>query len=144
MAFPSDDEIRTAAYYRWERRGGGHGRDGEDWRAAEQSLLLAKNYRIVAFYLLDDAERRVIGQPNRRVCRFCEQSPPRTTFTDPATALPAFLGAETLFALDQCDECRASFRHGIDRDLEAFSRPFRAGTAPLGSIIPTASIPIGA
>jgi hypothetical protein len=35
---PSEDEIRLRAYQRYLERGGEHGRDFDDWVAAEQEL----------------------------------------------------------------------------------------------------------
>jgi hypothetical protein len=37
-AAPSHEEIAEAAYHRYLQRGGGHGRDYEDWLEAESTL----------------------------------------------------------------------------------------------------------
>ncbi len=37
-ATPNDDEIARRAYQLYEARGGGHGRDVEDWLQAEREL----------------------------------------------------------------------------------------------------------
>src|SRR5262249_30735255 len=126
------EQIRQAAYHRWERRGGGHGRDLDDWTAAEQHLLFAMNYEVVAQYRLDGDPRK-IGDAGRRVCRFCEQAAPRATFSRPAPAVPEFLGHSSLQAFDQCDDCRALLAESLEPDFEAFVRPLLAGPAPRGT-----------
>jgi hypothetical protein len=40
---PTHDEIAEAAYHRYLNRGGGHGRDFDDWLEAEQELRLDKS-----------------------------------------------------------------------------------------------------
>ncbi len=132
---PNLEQIRKAAYHRWERRGYSHGHHHDDWLAAEQALLFALNYEVVAAY---PTGREVhLGRGGRRVCRFCEQAEPRTRFGEPAPALPACLGLDGLRALDQCDDCRALFRDGLDEALASFLERLRDDPAP-------ASIPIAA
>ncbi len=36
---PSEDDIRLRAYHRYLERGGGHGKDFDDWLKAKQDLL---------------------------------------------------------------------------------------------------------
>jgi len=38
----SEEEIRTAAYYRWLKRGGHHGKDMHDWIEAEKEIKTRK------------------------------------------------------------------------------------------------------
>ena len=35
---PTDDQVAQSAYFRWLNRGGGDGRDLEDWLEAEKNL----------------------------------------------------------------------------------------------------------
>src|SRR4051794_12410431 len=93
---PTLDQIRDAAYGRWERRGRCHGRDRDDWLRAEQDLPYTLNYSIVA-RIGPGPPPGVLGNGNGkghdqgtnaarsgtatpRVCRFCEQSAPRARF----------------------------------------------------------------
>ena len=138
--FPSPEQIRMAAYFRWQRGGGHHGRDQGDWAAAEQDLLFALNYRVVAHHRLDDPAEHRIGDGRRKVCRFCEQSAPRTAFSGPHRTIPEALGNTSLLSCDTCDECRASFARGIEAEFVAFARPFLGG--PARPIAP--GMPIGA
>ncbi len=118
--FPSTEQIGVAAYYRWQRRAGQHGHDQDDWSAAEQDLLYALNYRVIASYRLDSMAIRYLGDPDHRVCRFCGLAEPQTTLAEPVPALPAFLGNRSLRALDQCGECHDLLGPGADAELEAF------------------------
>jgi hypothetical protein len=129
---PSHAEIEKAAYDRWSRRGGRHGGHVADWLAAEQDLLFARNYEVVASYRLDDHVPQVLRR-GRRVCRYCEQAPPRTGFAGPARAVPEALGNRSLFVDDECDECHALFAAAIDVETGAFAREVLAGTAPGGA-----------
>ena len=133
---PPEDQVRQAAYDRWLRRGGGHGRHLDDWLAAEQELFLAANYRLVAHYRLDGDAAPLLGR-GRTVCRYCEQAPPRTSFSGPSRPLPESLGNRCLFVADECDECRALFGAAVEGELEAFVRACLAGAAP-------ASVPVAA
>lgn len=117
--FPTPEQIRIAAYDRWLRRGRAHGHDCEDWAAAEQDLLFALNYQVIAHYRLDESEPRSVGRRQPRVCRFCEQAAPRARFTDPIRPIPEELGNQSLQALDECDDCHAQFAEGA---LDSFLR----------------------
>lgn len=118
--FPTDEQIAVAAYHRWHRGGAGHGADVDDWTAAEQDLLFALNYEVVGQYRLDEPEPRLIGDGGRRVCRFCEQSAPQTTFAPSVPAVPATAGNRSLRSLDECDECHALFDESLGADLASF------------------------
>lgn len=125
--FPTPDQIQLASYHRWQRGGGGHGHDLDDWVAAEQDLLFALNYEVISHYRLDGESKQFFGDRSRRVCRFCEQAAPRATFADSAPAIPESLGNRSLFAFDECEECRIAFEEAFGDEFEEFSRPFRAG-----------------
>lgn len=130
--FPTTDQIRTAAYLRWERRGLAHGRDLDDWTAAEQDLLFALNYRLIAHHKLDAGEPTYLGRRSPRVCRFCEGSPPRSEFADAVRPIPQALGNQSLMVLDECDECHMRFSELIVTDFERFILPYMTGKASPG------------
>jgi hypothetical protein len=125
--YPTQDEIQRAAYLRWLARGGSHGHDRDDWWAAEQDLLFALNYRVIARYRLDAEQPHCLGNAARRVCRFCEQSAPRTTFSSPRRVLPAFAGGAALLTDEECDECHDAYRENLEPELERFLRPLVSG-----------------
>lgn len=125
MLYPSFDQIQHAAYSRWERRGHHHGRHRDDWLAAEQALLFALNYQVVAHYALDGGARMVLGDPARPICRSCERTAPYATFRGPAPVVPEALGNATLFTSEECDECRASFGEEIEPALAGFVAAMR-------------------
>ncbi len=58
---PTVDDVKEAAYDRWERRGWTHGGDRDDWLAAEKELTFHANYSTVVEAALDGPERRVLG-----------------------------------------------------------------------------------
>jgi hypothetical protein len=126
---PTAEQIRIAAYSRWEARDRVHGSDRADWLAAERQQRFALNYRVVVADRLDATAPRTIGDPGRRRCRFCGQATPRTTF--PEAGSPVFseyLGGCGPISFDQCEECRGQFDDGIDVAFERFLRPHRDGS----------------
>jgi hypothetical protein len=133
--FPTSDQIRDAAYDRWRRRGGGHGRDRDDWLRAEQDLLFAGNYVVVARVgpgpsAYNGAVRD--GRPGPRTCRYCEQSAPRVRFSriDGRAALLCDDRTLTVSVPDECDDCRQHFDECFGADLSRFIRTIRAGKEP--------------
>lgn len=124
---PRFDQIERAAYDRWLRRGCVHGHDREDWFAAEQDMLFALNYEVVACHRLDGASRRYVGSRSRRVCRFCERAAPAASFADGRLALPDFVGNSALATFEECDECHEHLAEEIDAELERFLARWRAG-----------------
>jgi hypothetical protein len=147
---PSHDHIERTAYHRWERRGGGHGLDREDWLAAENDLYFALSYRWVARYRLShesDSQPIWLGkdvalEPRRlRTCRFCERAEPDAEFAAPL-ALPRLLGDNTLRAWDQCADCRALWDKTYAAPFDAFAGPLVGREPRLPSV--GATIPIAA
>jgi hypothetical protein len=141
---PSTDQIAISAYHRWLRRGGGHGHDRDDWIAAEQDLSFALNYETIARYSLTGSAERVLGDPTRQRCRFCEQPIPRTCIESAPRLVPRLLAETTLVVGDECDACDLQFREDLAEPFEAFARPLlgRAATGELSR--PRSSIPVPA
>jgi hypothetical protein len=143
---PSQEQVERAAYERWERRGGFHGGDHEDWVAAELDVFFALNYQSIAEYHFSQDGPRVIGSERRPRCRFCEQSPPRATFSFVRRALPEEVGNFSLSTREICDECADQFSRTIDQDFLRFwesleglrtgTGSFRELRAPTGLTIP--------
>lgn len=137
---PTSEQIAVAAYYRWERRQFAHGRHDKDWLVAEQELTFAANYEVVARYRLDGVGSRHLGDEDDLQCRLCERTAPRATFSAPRLAVPAVLGNESLFTLEECDDCRAQYVESVGGDLDRFVRAIRLG----GFEAPRAFVPIAA
>lgn len=132
---PSISQIELAAYNRWIHRGAVHGWHECDWIEAEHALLFELNYDVVFDSRHDAAARRpesaarfTRSQP-RRICRFCEQAEPRTSFSAPTPALPQLTGLPTLFTPSLCDECASEFSGTIDTELSQFLVTLLAGSA---------------
>ena len=132
--YPSCEQVQVAAYHRWKRRGADHGADLDDWMAAEQGLLFALNYRVVASHRLVASVPTMPTAGGRRICRFCEQTSPQAAFTDPIHAIPQFLCNHSLLAENECDECHAQFKESLEPDFEWFSRPYRTGRASINGL----------
>jgi hypothetical protein len=131
---PTAEQIQWAAYFRWKRRNGEHGRDRDDWLASEQDLLFTRNYEVVARFQLDREGAQFVGNKERRRCRFCELAPPQASFKAIPPVIPEYLGNKALFAYDQCDECQGSFAEMIEGDLKSFTRRFlRGGPESIGN-----------
>ncbi|MDB5349801.1 MAG: hypothetical protein JWN86_1048 [Planctomycetota bacterium] len=126
---PTIDQIRTAAYGRWERRGRVHGFDRADWNAAEKQQILFVNYRVLTADRLDSEAPRAIGDPSRRRCRFCRQATPRAEFSSRVRIIPDYLGPGSPVAFDQCQECASHFSETVDPGLAQFVRPFLVGSS---------------
>ena len=137
---PTSEQIAVAAYYRWERRNYAHDRHAHDWLAAEQELIFAANYEVVARYRLDGVGPRNLGDEDELRCRLCERTAPRAEFSEPRLAVPAVLGNESLFTLEECDDCHAQYIESVGGDLDRFVRAIRLG----GYEAPRAYVPIAA
>jgi hypothetical protein len=124
---PSPEQIGVAAYHRWQRRGHQHGRHDQDWLAAEQELLFALNYELIASYRLDGVAPRSLGDEDDRRCRFCEATAPRATFEAPRPALPASLGNESLYSFEVCDDCHVQHLESVGTHLDRFVAAIRRG-----------------
>ncbi|HEU5117330.1 MAG TPA: DUF2934 domain-containing protein, partial [Isosphaeraceae bacterium] len=123
---PSSEQVRLHAYFRWEKRGHGHGCHLDDWVVAEQALLFSMNYEVLAHHALDGETSTRVGRSHPRVCRFCEQAEPRTQF---APVVPVVSGSN-LEALDQCEECQAQFLQSLDEALGEFLQNVARGVVP--------------
>jgi hypothetical protein len=129
---PDQDDIRLAAYHRWERLGRRLGLDQEDWFESEVDLLFKLNYHILFACKLDVGEKIYIGDPSSRRCRYCGGTAPTASFRKEAHALPELVGNRVLIALDECDCCNEFFGRTLEDHLSKFTLPFRAGLAISG------------
>lgn len=122
--WPTVEEVRTAAYHRWQRRGGVHGFDRHDWQAAEDDLLFRRNYCVLARRRLDGV---VTPQPGvrGRHCRFCERGEPQAAFGRVALPVAGLPGLSGLLGGVECDECGETTR-SMAEEFARFARPFRA------------------
>jgi hypothetical protein len=143
---PSREQIQQAAYHRWERRGRFDGGDRDDWAAAELDVTFGLNYKTVVEHSLGEPKRRVLGDPRRPSCRFCEQSPPRATFSADRPVVPEVVGNRSLFTRELCDECAEQLAGALDDEFLRFwtdLETIRAGApsyrdlrAPAGITLP--------
>jgi hypothetical protein len=116
---PEIEQVRQAAYHRWVRRGRPHACDREDWFAAEDALTFALNYQTIAAYSLDDVPVKILGDQQRRYCRFCERTDGQVAFGPPMELLAGGC-SPTLCTAAVCNECRTAFRDVQAARLERF------------------------
>jgi hypothetical protein len=124
---PTNGQIGVAAYHRWERRAREHGHHADDWLAAEQELLFALNYELIASYRLDGVPPRHLGPEDARRCRFCEATAPRATFAAARLAVSAALGNASLLSFEVCDDCHAQYGKSVGTHLDRFVEAVRRG-----------------
>jgi hypothetical protein len=124
--FPTCDQVQRAAYERWLRRGRIHGRDREDWYAAEKELAFVLNYQMIAEYPLGSGDRLILGDRPLRRCRFCERTSVQAAFGSPHPAVPGLLGHGSLLTHAICDECQADCRESLDEDFRTVWSALRA------------------
>jgi hypothetical protein len=109
LMLPNRDQIERVAYDRWLRRDQAHGRDRDDWVAAENELTFVLNYRVLVDYQLDLPNPIILGDLPARRCRLCERTSRHTSFS---AARPVVQGAGemSLLSAEICDECQADCR----------------------------------
>ncbi len=136
---PTFQQIGEAAYYRWQRRGFEHGRHEVDWLSAEQELLFALNYQLIANHRLDGLPSRFLGREANPRCRFCEGSAPRASFTEPRLVLPRSLGNTSLFSHEICDDCESLHQESVGDHLDEFIKSINQGEGEVKSFEPVAA-----
>ncbi len=114
---PTVDDIRRAAYERWERRAWAHGGDRDDWYAAEKELTFHGHYQTIARYALDGPERIVLGNAAARRCRFCERTSRQVDFGAPR---PVIDGRDALLTAEICRDCQSDWRDGLAGEFRQF------------------------
>jgi Protein of unknown function (DUF2934) len=114
---PTFHEIQRAAYDRWERRGGNHGGDPDDWFAAETELTFFGHYRIIAEYAANGPRLRVLGDTPTRRCRFCERTSRQVDFGDPRPIVP---DSPSPLSAEVCQECRLDWGDALDDEFRRF------------------------
>ncbi len=125
---PTSQQIEVAAYHLWERQGRLHGRDREDWEAAEKLLIYNLNYEPIEEYGLWEPVPRVLGTQPLRVCRICERNSKRANF-GPATPVIPILPSSSLLSAQICQECQAECREPLMDDLARFWESLRSDKA---------------
>ena len=139
---PTPDQIQYAAYDRWQRRGCTHGRDREDWQAAEKELLFLLNYQIIAEYPLKSSSPLVLGKADPRRCRFCERSIEQVAFGPPRAVWAGISGTLTLLSAEICDNCQEEWKIPLDNELRSFWESLYAKCDGTNSHVPSGARPI--
>jgi Protein of unknown function (DUF2934) len=114
---PTFHEIQRAAYDRWERRGGNHGNDPDDWYAAETELTFLGHFRIIAEYAVNGPRPQVLGDAPTRRCRFCERTSRQVDFGDPRPIVP---DRPSPLTAEVCRDCRLDWGNALDDEFIRF------------------------
>src|SRR4051794_22987655 len=117
---PTSEQIQHAAYERWLRRGYSHGRDRDDWLAAEKELTFLLNYRTIAEYSLDTGDRSVVGRASSPRCRFCERTSSKLKSGPRPSVVPGNLGNAPPSTTEICEDCQGDWREPLDAEFRAF------------------------
>jgi len=84
-----------------------------------------QHYDSMVCHLHSNTDRRVLGDRENQVCRFCGKSRPEVRFRDRAHAIPESLGNRVLFTNYECDTCNRFFGETIENDFGKWSKPYR-------------------
>ncbi len=120
IVLPEEHEIRTAAYYNWLRRGGGHGHDKADWDLGEEAVFLDRNYTVITHHRLVQPQKEFLGPQTPRRCRFCGKAQPAASFRKEAHSLPELIGNKSIVSLYECDCCNDTFARAVEDHLAKF------------------------
>ena len=126
LMLPNRDQIERVAYDRWLRRDRAHGRDRDDWVAAENELTFVLNYRALVEYQLDRPKPMVLGDFAARRCRLCERTSRHATFSATRPVVQG-VGATSLLSAEICDECQADCRDPIAGHCQQLWKTLEAG-----------------
>jgi Protein of unknown function (DUF2934) len=114
--FPTEEQVRQAAFDRWRRRGWVHGFDREDWFAAQHELTFSQNYQSIVEYPLDVPGTLILSDRPARYCRFCERTAVHAAFGSARRVVDA--GRQTsLYTEAICDDCHSTFRAGLAQEF---------------------------
>lgn len=83
------------------------------------------HYDLLRTWLLRPGEKVVLGDKQKRRCRFCRKQAPVVTFRKVAHAIPEALGNKSIETTYECDNCNEKFGSGIENDLGNWSKPMR-------------------
>lgn len=83
---------------------------------------LFKNYNF-HFPDLNKKYPAIGAHGSNKICRFCNQSAPETTFKTKAHAISEALGNKKLILNEECDECNKFFSDNLERDFIAYIEP---------------------
>jgi hypothetical protein len=106
--FPTEDQIRLAAFDRWRRRGWAQGFDREDWFAAQHELTFSLNYKTIVEYPLDGPGTLILSDRPTRYCRFCERTAAHALFGPAQPVVDGWLKG-SLYTEAVCEDCRSTF-----------------------------------
>ena len=138
--FPTEDQVRFAAFERWRRRGCGHGFDRDDWFAAQDELTFSLNYQTIVEYPLDVPGTLILSDRPARYCRFCERTAMQVAF---GRARPVVDGGResSLFTEAICNDCQSTFRDALADEFRRFQASLPGAASEGRAVNPIAASP---
>lgn len=73
----------------------------------------------------EKGKKQYIGDKNNKICRFCNKTTDKTTFSLEAHAIPEFIGNHSLLTYEECDECNTYFSERLEDSFAKFLLPIR-------------------
>lgn len=86
----------------------------------DQAKGFLQAYDLIYANLPDRPNYPALKPKNERICRFCNQSFPATTFRKEAHLIPELLGNKNLYSDFECDNCNKFFDINYENDLANF------------------------
>jgi hypothetical protein len=104
-----------------------------DMNIAEAAYnFYSDHYKISKCWILEPGKVIILGDKDRKFCRFCGLSSPRATFRKRAHAIPEATGNKSLYTHYECDACNILFGTGIENDFGNWTKPMRTISRIIG------------
>ena len=91
----------------------------------EMITFYNEHYDFIGEWFVRPGTKIVLGDTNKRVCRFCSLQPLTVKFSKVAHAIPEAIGNKSIETEYECDNCNELFGEGIEHDLGNWSKPMR-------------------
>lgn len=92
----------------------------------------ADHYQVLRSRILQPGKVSILGDEEKKVCRFCGLRSPQVYFSNEAHAIPETTGNKSLYTHYECDACNSLFGVGIENDFGNWTKPMRAISRIIG------------
>lgn len=91
----------------------------------ERLKYFVDQYELVSAGIYGSGPKKIIGDRERKKCRFCGRLSNETTYSNEAHAIPEFLGNHQLILANECDICNKHVSEYLEDHLDKYTKPFR-------------------